>query len=50
LHARRAFQPPQPRRRDREVAAPGVVVTQPAQAAEPSPAEASGDIKENVTA
>ena len=26
FHARRAFQPPQPRRRDREVFAPGVVV------------------------
>ena len=50
LHARRAFQPPQPRRRDREVVAPGVVVTQPAQAAEPASAEASGDVKENVTA
>ena len=35
FHARRAFQPPQPRRRDREVFAPGVPASAPA-AAEPS--------------
>ncbi len=39
FHARRAFQPPQPRRRDREVFAPGVTgapAPAPAAAAEPS--------------
>ena len=45
-HARRAFQPPQPRRRDREVFAPGVVGVPAASSAEP----AGGEPAEKATA
>jgi GcrA cell cycle regulator len=51
FHARRAFQPPQPRRRDREVVAPGVLVEAAASAGaagEASPAAAEPAEKATV--
>ena len=50
FHARRAFQPPQPRRRDREVFAPGVVVVAPgaAPAAAVEPAQAASEPAEKA--
>ena len=44
-HARRAFQPPQPRRRDREVFEPAIAVTAsaPTQAGTDQPVEAEQD-------
>jgi GcrA cell cycle regulator len=53
FHARRAFQPPQPRRRDREVFTPGIVAAPaaplpPQVAAEPAPAPADAPEKATV--
>jgi GcrA cell cycle regulator len=50
FHARRAFQPPQPRRRDREVFVPGVTgIPAPAQVAAPvEPASAVTEPEEKA--
>src|SRR5258705_12540450 len=51
FHARRAFQPPHPRRRDREVYAPGVIAAPGAQVGAPAtvqPAAAVTDPEENA--
>ncbi len=56
-HARRAFQPPQPRRRDRTTREPAIIALaqqpvatsgQPAQAPTPQPVPSAGDSKEPV--
>jgi len=52
FHARRAFQPPQPRRRDREVYAPGVIVAPVVQTGAPAaivePAAAAAEAEEKA--
>ena len=49
-HARRAFQPPQPRRRDREISVPAIAAaTQPADADQGHEADHSVDGNEKIT-